>query len=187
MRKPRPLVPSICVTLLLVACATPHGTAPREYLDEKTAATITVVADPWVLASERSAANDERDFLNLYAIDVNRMGEHRQYLAVLQWWPTSEVASGKVAPTLQLIATDRTITLNPAPEDASALGIARPVAQTTAPGSKWWYFPVNKELLADVAKSPNLRATLVVGSDHTSFTQWRDGSAELIELTDALP
>jgi len=185
MRKLLPLVLSIWVTLLLVACATPHSVAPREYLDEKTAATITVVADPWVLASERSAQTEERDFLNLYAIDVNRMGEHRQYLAVLQWWPEAE--GGKVTPTLQLHATDRTITLNAAPEDARALGIAQPVAQTTAIGSKWWYFPVTREVLADVAKSPDLRATLVVGSAQTSFAKWRDGSAELIELTDALP
>jgi hypothetical protein len=187
MRKLLPLVISIWVTLLLAACATPHSVTPREYLDEKTAATITVVADPWVLASERSAENDERDFLNLYAIDVNRMGEHRQYLAVLQWWPTPDAVSGKVAPTLQLLATDRTITLSPTPEDARALGIAQPVAQTTALGSKWWYFPVSKDVLADLAKSPDLRATLVAGSTQTSFTKWRDGSAELIELTDALP
>jgi hypothetical protein len=188
MRKLLPLVLSIWVALLLVACATPHSVAPREYLDEKTAATITVVADPWVLASERTAQNEERDFLNLYAIDVNRMGEHRQYLAVLQWWPTPEAESGKVTPALQLHAADRTITLNPTTEDARSLGIAQPVAQTmTALDSKWWYFPVNKEALADIAKSPDLRATLVVGSARTSFTKWRDGRAELIELTDALP
>jgi hypothetical protein len=188
MRNLLPLVASIWVaTLLLAACATPHSATPREYLDEKTAATITVVADPWVLASERSAENDERDFLNLYAIDVNRMGEHRQYLAVLQWWPASDAVSGNVAPTLQLHAADGTISLSPAPADARALGIAQPVAQSTAIGSKWWYFPVNKDVLADVAKSPDLRATLVVGSAQTAFIKWRDGSAELIELTDALP
>jgi hypothetical protein len=174
--------------MLLAACATPHSVAPREYLDEKTAATITVVADPWVLASERTASDrEERDFLNLYAMDVNRMGDHRQYLAVLQWWPSSDVASGNVTPTLQLHAADRTIALQPASEDARALGIAQPVAPSAGGGSKWWYFPVTKDMLADVAKTPDLRATFVVGSAQTSFVKWRDGRTELIELTEALP
>jgi hypothetical protein len=174
--------------MLLAACATtPHSVAPREYLDEKTAATITVVADPWVLASERSEQADERDFLNLYAIDVNRQGEHRQYLAVLQWWPTADAASGKVAPTLQLHAADSTIDLRPTPEDARTFGIAQPIAEPASFGSKWWYFPVNREILVDLAKSSDLRATLVVGDTQTGFIKWRDGSAELVELTDALP
>jgi len=181
----RNLLPAVAT--LLAACATPHSVAPREYLDEKTAATITVVADPWVLASERSSERDERDFLNLYAVDVNRQGEHRQYLAVLQWWPNPDVANGKVAPTLQLHAVDRTIALQTVAEDARALGIAQPVAQSSGLGSKWWYFLVTKDILADVAKTPELRATLVVGDAQTRFSKWRDGSAELMQLTDELP
>jgi hypothetical protein len=174
--------------MLLAACAAaPHSVAPREYLDEKTAATITVVADPWVLVSDRSDRAGERDFLNLYAIDVNRQGDHRQYLAVLHWWPTAEAASGKVTPTLELHAADRTIALHPAPEDARTLGIAQPIAEPASFGSKWWYFPVNKEILADLAKSADLRATLAVGAAQIGFIKWRDGSAELVELTDALP
>lgn len=170
------------VLSLLPGCASERAAGPREYLDEKTAATITVVADPWIFANDRAAAGDERDFLNLYAIDVNRMGDHRQYLAVLQWWPLAATA----APTLELRAEDRTIALQPITVDARELGLAQPVETAHPPTSKWWYFPVDKQALATVARSQNLQATLVVRDERIAYVMWRDGRSELVELTDAL-
>src|SRR5262245_32988080 len=76
---------AIVLALVMAGCATTRPAGPREYLDEQTAATITVVSDPWIFTRERFGAKvDEQDFLNLYGIDVNRQGDHRQYIAVLQ-------------------------------------------------------------------------------------------------------
>jgi hypothetical protein len=178
----------LTAAFLMAGCAATHSVTPREYLDEQTAATITVVADPWVLGSDRGGiAGAERDFLNLYGINVNRTGEHRQYLAVLQWWPSAEALSGEATPTLQLHAANGSISLRPVREDPRSLGIAKPVADSASYASKWWYFPVDKTVLADVAKATSLRATFVVGESVTDYSIWRDGRAELVELTDALP
>lgn len=168
---------------LLVGCAGPGTVAPREYLDEKTAATITVVADPWVFANDRSASGDERDFLNVYAIDVNRQGDHRQYLAVLQWWPPPGMSS---TPTLELQSQDRTIPLRPVLTSARELGISQPLVTSHPPASKWWYFPVDKQILGAIARSQNVRATFVSGDARIEYIMWRDGRADVAELTDAL-
>ena len=78
---------------MLSGCAS-HVSTPRAYLDEETAATITIVAEPWIFTGEQVGASlNDRDYLNMFAIDVNRMGDHRQYLAVLQSMPPTALAS----------------------------------------------------------------------------------------------
>lgn len=178
------------VLLILVGCTATRSVAPREYLDEQTAATITMVADPWIFTRERSdAALDERDFLNLYAIDVNRMGEHRQYFAVLQSAPVSDTSGTEPpAPVLELRSTEDTVSLQPAAQDARQLGIAQPLAPSYSLTSKWWYFPVDKDALAAIAGSQDLHAVLIAADGkRTPYVMWRDGSAELSELTAVLP
>jgi hypothetical protein len=179
------ILPSLALlaATTLVACAGPRPIAPKEYLDEQTAATIRVVADPWIFVRDRSAADAERDFLNLYAIDVNRMGEHRQYIAVLQWSPPLQ--SEGVVPTLELRAGERAITLQPAGESPRQLGIAQPVAQSYS-SAKWWYFPVEKEALTAIARAHDLQAAFVLNDTRIPYTIWRDGRAELAELTEVL-
>lgn len=166
----------------LSACAGQRTVTPKEYLDEQTAATIRVVADPWIFTRDRTA--DQRDFLNLYAIDVNRMGDHRQYIALLQWLPVDS-ASATESPMLELKAGERVIALRPTTEDPRKLGIAQPIAQSYS-SSKWWYFPVDKEVLSALASSQDLQATFVRGAERIPYAIWRDGRAELVELTEDL-
>ncbi|HEU4601429.1 MAG TPA: hypothetical protein VFS24_05650 [Steroidobacteraceae bacterium] len=168
----------LLLCFLLAACATTHSTTPREYLDEQTAATIKVVADPWIFSRERtSSAVDTHDYLNIYAIDVNRMGEHRQYLAVLKAWPENSASS-----TLELTTQDGTITLAPTSQSARELGIAQPIASTFAYDATWRYFPIDKEVIAKLGRSPDLRAAVTTSDTRVAYTMWRDGSAEMTEL-----
>jgi hypothetical protein len=187
---------TVLLLSMLAGCATSRPSAPREYLDEETAATITVVADPVVfvresasattLGSERPAfASEQRDYLNLYAIDVNRMGDHRQYLAVLQWLPPVDAATAVAPPTLELRTNSATIVLQPTAEQPRRLGIAKPLADSYS-SSKWWYFAVDKQTLATLAAGQSLNAVLVAGGQRVDYVMWRDGRAQLAELTSAL-
>jgi hypothetical protein len=175
----------LCVLLccsVAAACATPHSTTPREYLDEQTAATIKVVSDPWIFTRERtSSAVDTHDYLNIYAIDVNRMGDHKQYLAVLKAWPDG------ASPVLQLATHDGPIELQATTQSARDLGIAQPIDSSFAYDATWRYFPVDKEVLAKLAHSPDLRAAIVTADMAVPYVMWRDGSAEVTELTAVLP
>jgi hypothetical protein len=174
---------ALVVSFGLAACATPHSTTPREYLDEQTAATIKVVSDPWIFTRERSSsAVDTHDYLNIYAIDVNRMGNHRQYLAVLKAWAAESSDS-----TLELITNEGSIKLEPTTASARELGIAQPVASAFAYDATWRYYPVNKEVLAKLAHSQNLSAAVDANETRIPYVMWRDGSAEVTELTAVLP
>jgi hypothetical protein len=179
----RTLIPAFAL-VSLIGCTTAPTRTPREYLDEQTAATITAVAEPWILVRDGSSGN-ERDFLNLYAIDVNRMGDHRQYLAVLQWFPSPQ--SPAVPPALEIHGEGAPIVLQATTEDARSLGLAQPLAPALMAESKWWYFPVDKSVLTSVAQKRNLRATFVADDKRVAYSIWRDGSAELSELTGVLP
>lgn len=175
--------------LICAACASAPDFDPRQYLDEQTAATITVVAEPWIYSRERTnATSDERDFLNIYAIDVNRMGDHRQYLAVLQSTPLRDAEGRELHwPTLELQIGDEIVSLQASREAAKKLGVASPVAESYTPSSKWWYFPLARQTLARIASVQELQASLLSGAVRARYALWRDGRAEAAALTSALP
>jgi hypothetical protein len=182
------VTPLAVLVLTCAGCASAPEQRVREYLDEQTAATITVVAEPWIFSRQRTHERvDERDYLNVYAIDVNRMGDHRQYLAVLQSAPLRD-AEGRDAPppTLQLRADGAALSFEPA-EDARKLGVAQPVAQSYTYESRWWYYPVNRETLARIANAQDVQASLAAGAASAAYVPWRDGSAEAAALSAAIP
>jgi hypothetical protein len=174
---------------MCAGCAAAPDEPLREYLDEQTAATITVVAEPWIFSRERPSERlDDRDYLNVYAIDVNRMGDHRQYLAVLQSSPLRDGAGRDAPPpTLQWRASGEDLTFAPSAEDARALGVAQPVAQSYTYESRWWYYPVDRPTLARIASSRDAQAALIAGEVHAPYVLWRDGSAEAAALSSAIP
>jgi len=173
--------------LILTGCAT---ITPREYLDEETAATITVTPKPWTfIASNSQTGFNNREFLDLYALDINRAGEHRQYLAVMRSLLDSTRQSNNTSSSdtprlaMELETSERTITLNPATQTPRQLGIAKPLAQPFALDTRWWYFPASKEDLAVIAQSTNLVITFSTATQRVSYVVFRDGRAELAELS----
>jgi hypothetical protein len=174
---------ALVLGLSIIACSSTSVRTPREYLDEQTAATITVVKEPWIFTREVSTASEQRDYLHLYAIDVNRMGNHRQYVAVLQSTPTQ----GGSAPSLELTTAERIVALEATTAEPRELGIAQPIVESYTMTAAWWYFPVDKEQLASLANSSELQARLKVGDQRIPYVLWRDGRNELSELTAVLP
>ena len=179
------LLPTAIVLALLSGCATPTVT-PRHYLDEETAATITMVAEPWIFSGDQVAFSaKDRDYLNLIAFDVNRMGGHRQYLAALVSTPPPLTDPSQLR--LELQAGGQTLTLQPIMDDTRKLGFVKPLAPSFSPTARWWYFPVTKEILGTVMRSADLGVAVAVADKRVVYTKWRDGSAEVAEFTTILP
>ena len=137
----RSVIP-LAMLSLLVGCTVPTPRAPREFLDEQTTATITVSAEPLILVGESSgpARRDierNRDYLEVYGIDVNRMGDHRQYFAVMAWFPPSSTAG--VAPELTLHLGNETIELEASKEEPRTLGISQPFQMLQQNLLVWFY------------------------------------------------
>lgn len=167
----------LCLTAMLAGCATP-STAPREYLDEQTAATITVVADPWIFT--RKNAPPQLDFFNLYAIDVNRMGDHKKYFVVVHYWPAEDM---KAAPPQLVLGGGQEVKLSAISQDARSLGIAQPIDKAAPASSRSWFYPVDKETLQTIARNRQLAASLVSTAAIAEYSVWRDGSSELSEFS----
>jgi hypothetical protein len=173
----------LALTILAFAgCSSTPSVTPREYLDEQTAATITVVADPWIFT--RKNAPPQLDFFNLYAIDVNRMGDHKKYFAVVHYWPSPEIAGGG-APALVLNGGSNQLKLEAVQETARELGIAQPLDKSAPSSAKTWFYPVDKQRLQTIAQSRELAATLVTDKVDADYVVWRDGSSELSEFATA--
>ena len=178
----------LSLVLICLGCADAPSVAPRAYLDERTAATITVVAEPWIFAREDANATiDQRDVLNLYAINVNRMGDHRQYFAALQSLPPRDAEGRELSPTLELRVGGEVVSFSPSAENPHELGVAQPVAKAYTLGSRWWFFPVRKDVLAGIATSADVQAALVFDGVRKPYVLWRDGRAEAEAFMSALP
>ena len=180
---------------VLGGCATTSSQQPREFLDEQTAATITVVAQPLIFVDttpqavrlERDrglAAGSSRDYLELYGIDVNRMGTHRQYFVVQQWLAEKTLPGDAV---LELQTSEGPVVLRSTGEEPRQLGVSAPIAQGFSKSSRWWYFPTDTATLRKVAAASALDATLVIADKRIAYTIFSDGRAQLGELASALP
>jgi hypothetical protein len=183
------VTPLALLALACAGCASAPEQPLREYLDEQTAATIKVVAEPWIFSRERTnERSDERDYLNVYAIDVNRMGDHQQYLAVLQSSPLRDAAGRDTPPpTLQLKAGGEQLSFEPSREDPRELGVAQPVAQSFTYEARWWYYSVDRPTLARIAQAQDVEVALAAGDARAAYVLWRDGSAEAAALSSAIP
>ena len=116
---------------MLAACASaPAKTQPVEYLDEKTAATVTAVERPIVFARDRrDLAANVRDYVTLAAAAVNRSGKI-SYVLIAYFWSTVDTRGAPqivTADTIVLAVDDRRIRLTLGGTRAAEQGIALPV------------------------------------------------------------
>jgi len=162
----------------LAACAaTPVELGPTEYLDEKTAATVTTVRRPLVFARERrERAANTRDYVTLAAAAVNRSGKIT-YVLIAYIWSTVDMRGAPradTAETLVVAADDRRIRFSLDGTRAQDQGIALPV-----------HAPPNQNSVPNVYRtdlatlrfiSAARRVAIQVGADDTApvYEVWDD-------------
>ena len=156
------------------AATTPAG-GEREYLDEQTAATVTVGAPVLVFARERpDLAVHARDYLTLVPLDVNRSGTHVQYFFGYAWSTIDKRAQPgqpSLPPHVELIADGRPIALAPHQGSLRDLGLGELPLPAPARAATPLIAPASREQQAFVANAAEVRAVLL-----------RDGGSERFEL-----
>jgi hypothetical protein len=116
--------------LAATACSTTVADhRPAEFLDERTAATVTVVENPLVFSRQRSDLGANlNDFVTVVAVAIDRSGKV-DYALITYVWATQQepdrAASGDS--TVVLAADDRRITLDDKKLTARDLGVSVPV------------------------------------------------------------
>jgi hypothetical protein len=121
----------LLIGLFMRPAAAADATEPTEYLDDETAATITVVAQPLVFAyARRELAANARDYATLAAAAVNEAGKVH-YVLIVYFWSTVDPRLRTDAPPgaepLALQADDRIIRLGLKGHSAHEAGIGVPV------------------------------------------------------------
>lgn len=174
---------SACITL-------PDTTAPQEYLDQTTAATIDIVAKPLVFAHERpERAAHMRDYVTLAAAAVNRGGK-TQYVVVAYEWTTFDrhgrlgdpaAASGG----LVIAADDRRIALAPAGHSAQEVGIGTPVHPPPVDATPDVY-RTDLATLRFIAAARHLAVLTGTDARSATFELWDDERAALAAFVDLL-
>lgn len=169
----------VCAPSALLASSQP----PLEYLDEQTAATITVVSQPLMFAyARRELAANARDYATVAAAAVNRGGKIN-YVVIVYFWSTVDPrlreGSGPAAEPLIVQADDRRISLKLQGHSPREAGIG--VAVHAPPGDDVQPNVYSTDLPTLRFISESRRLGLQVESDGTPFTYdvWEDRRAAL--------
>lgn len=173
--------------------ALPSSTAaaahpPHQYTDEDTAATVTVVAEPWVFArSRRDLAANARDYVTLAAAAVDRSG-HAEYVIVAYVWSTIDARLDperrRDTSTIVIAADDRRIELTGPVASADEVGIAKPVLPPPGPAHTAQIYRIDLDTLRFLAAARHV--SLLLGADPLApaYDIWSDGRPALRSLID---
>lgn len=151
----RPSIFMKCSVLLLLVMPAGCMSQPTvtSWLDPVSVATITAQSEPWVLTGQASRRMQPRKYAHLTALEVNRMGTRRLYLAVLPRisGEFSRVEAARLESSFDAVeirVDDHSVLLTRYTGDVAELGIGQP-ALLPIYGSEPLYFPIERtDLLA---------------------------------------
>ena len=174
----------LLATLSLAAAA---QAAPRRVLDRNTGATIVVSEQPWTLALEQpQLAANSRDYIALYAVEVDIAGKLRHLLAAF-FWSTVPGREGFAAsaPELVLRVEDRQLLLQPLGQTPRDVGISKWPLDPPGRGAQLVIYEVDTALLRQLAHAGSCQAR--ISNDPTTpvdvwYEVWRDGRAAFDEF-----
>jgi len=178
-----PLLAALPLAVATLACS--HAAAARdpiEYLDEQTAATVTVVREPIVFARERrDVSARQRDYVTLAAASVNRGGKIT-YVLVTYFWSTVDARVGGelvVPEVMVLAADDRRLEFKRSAARSTEQGIALPIHAPPNHKADPVVFSTDLATLRYLAAARHLE--LRAGSDELAsvYELWDDQRDEL--------
>jgi len=184
MRVRRALLGGLLLSALLPAAAL---AASGTILDRKTGATLQLATRPWVLALDQPhLAAHARDYIALYAVEINTAGKRSYHLAAFLW--STVPGRGQYAgdkPVLQLRAGDRELKLDPLGRTPRDMGISQWPLKPPGRGAVLAIYEVDEALLRMMSTDVRLQAR--AASDPTLpedvwFDVWRSGRAAFADF-----
>ncbi|MGH8133017.1 MAG: hypothetical protein ACRETG_04820 [Steroidobacteraceae bacterium] len=164
--------------LLAHAPAYSGDAAPQEYLDQETAATITVVGEPLVFAITRTdVAANARDYATLAAAAVDRSGKVT-YVVIAYFWSTVDPRA-RLEPLpspdpLVLQADDRRIELHLRGHSAYDAGIGVPVHAPPGPPVTPNVYGTDLATVRFIGEARQLALIIDTDASSLSYGLWED-------------
>jgi hypothetical protein len=163
--------------------------APDSILDRNTGATISISSDSWVMALEQTQfAATARDFIALYAAEINVTGERKYRLAVFFWSTVlgREHFAGS-SPVLTLRIDDRVLRLDPEGRTPRDLGFSKWPLKAPGHGASFMVYEIDEGVLRQMANAkqvavrPETDPTL---PEDVWFEEWRSGRKAFAAFAD---
>jgi len=185
-----------CTLTVLSACtAIPSADAPQSYLDQSTAATVTIVGGPLVFARERpNFAVHMRDYITLAAAAVNRGGKI-DHIIIAYFWTTfdphgqeRDPAAGvnRAPEDLVVIADDRQIHLVRQERSAHEAGIEEHVHAPPVGDAEPTIYRADLATLRFIAAARHLAMQARTGNVELEYAIWDDRRAALAQWIEEL-
>jgi hypothetical protein len=180
------------VLLMLGGCVTQPSV--QSWLDPVSMATITAQTEPMVLArQEKRRTSNGRDYAQLTAIEVNRMGDRKLYLVAVLWsnaqltgkqWQNFETTFEQI----ELRMDQTPMTLTRLPDDAAALGVGQTPLPLPIPGSRQIYYSIDRPELRALVTSNRIELTALGRADApVPFEERENGRRSLNDFLSQLP
>jgi hypothetical protein len=174
------------VALALGACASRPPEDARQYLDEVSAATVTVAPGSLVFARERpELAVHARDYITLVPLDVNRSGKHSLYFYVYVWstidkrgLPASDAAKGQI----ELVADGKQIPLIASTATPRELGLAESPVRAPSDSARLLIAPTDRETLELLSRSTAIHAVEQHGGVGERYELWAGTGDSILAL-----
>lgn len=181
---------ALLVSLILLGC-TPRQTV-KSWLDPVSSATITAQMEPLILAREDQARPvNERQFAQLAAVEVNRMGDRRLYLVAVLWSSVERSRAERenfenAFAQVDMRVDDRSVSLERHSGEIAELGLSQ--LPLPIPGSQQIYFPIARADLNALARSSRVQL-IAQGRAETPqrYEEWQDGRRSLSDFLGQLP
>lgn len=193
MRFPLFMKYSVLLSLLLLAGCMSQPTV-TSWLDPVSVATITSQTKPLVLVRATASRKiSQREFAQLMAIEVNRMGARRLYLALIprttgDLTPKQMTSFESTFAEIELRMDERSLALTQYAGDLAELGIGEATLPLPVSGSSFIYYPIERAELRALAASSRVELTARGLPDKPQFyEEWKDGRPSLSDFLSQLP
>jgi hypothetical protein len=183
---------SLLLLLTLLGCSS--AATVKSWLDPVSSATITAQSKPLILTrDEQTRSINTRDFAQLTALEVNRMGERRLYLVAVPWSSehqtrTEQDEFEKSFASIELRMGDRVTTLARHRGDIAELGLGQSPLPLPVSGSLQLFFAIERADLSALASSNRVQLIALGQPDSPQrYDEWQDGRRSLSDFLDQLP
>ena len=181
-----------CVVVLTGCLSGSAQDSPQEYLDQETAATVSIVNHPLVFAHERpERAVHMRDYVTMAGAAVDRGGK-TDYLLITYFWTTLDHHGREHEPRpllageITVVADDRRIRLKPGTQSPHDLGIGSNVHAPPAGSAVPTIYRLDLPTLRFIAHAHHLALLKDADDSSAAFELWSDQRGSLRGLVEVL-
>ena len=174
--------------MLLAGCATPGPATVKDYLDEQTAATVTVGGTGTVFGRARTEyAINARDYFTVIPVDVNRAGTHVLYLYCYVWSTIDRPNASDRASSFAIVADGRQIPLPPASATPRALGLGQYPVEPPALNAWPLVATTTREVLSFLARAHEISVVATRNGLNERYELWTDQRSAVESFLQEVP